>query len=112
MGVFTYSLEPDTPAAALPDHLSEEVKNERRDQLMQVQQQIAFGWSESRVGTQLQVIVDQSSPDEEVWLARSTADAPDVDAIVWLTAEDVQPGEIVSAEVVATHGYDLVAVRV
>ncbi len=113
MGVFTYSLEPDTPAAALPDQIPEEVKNERRDQLMAIQQQIAFEWGEAQVGTQIQAIVDQPGPDgEEVWLARSTADAPDVDAIVWLTAETARPGEIVTAEVVATHGYDLVAVRV
>lgn len=113
MGVFTYSFEPDTPAAVLPDQLPEELKSERRDHLMSVQQRLAFEWSESKVGQRIQVIVDQPGPDgEEVWLARSTADAPDVDAMVWLTAADTQPGDIVTAEVVATHGYDLVAVRV
>ena len=46
LGVFTYSFEPDTPAAKLPDHLPEEVKNERRDRLMAVQQDVAFEWNE------------------------------------------------------------------
>ena len=108
MGVFTYSLEPDTPAASLPDHLPEDVKNARRDQLMELQQQIAFEWSESKVGSQLQVIVDQPGPEDGVWLSRSTADAPDVDAMVWLTSSDAQPGDIVTAEVVATHGLSLI----
>ena len=111
MGVFTYSLEPDTPAASLPDHLPEDVKNQRRNRLMELQQDIAYRWSESKVGTQIQVIVDQVGPEDGVWLGRSTADAPDVDAIVWLTATTAQSGDIVSAEVVATHGYDLVAVQ-
>ena len=48
LGVFTYSFEPDTPAARLPDHLPEEVKNERQAELMAVQQEIAFDWNERR----------------------------------------------------------------
>src|SRR5689334_14229945 len=48
LGVFTYSFEPDTPAARLPDHLPEEVKNDRRDRLMAIQQEIAFDWNDSQ----------------------------------------------------------------
>jgi ribosomal protein S12 methylthiotransferase len=116
MGAFTYSLEPDTPAATLPDHVPEKVKEERRDHLMQVQQQVAFRWNEDKIGSQLEMIVDRPAPDvpttNNVWVARTFADAPDVDAVVWLTAPDTQPGEIVLGEVVATHGYDLVAAQV
>ena len=115
MGAFTYSLEPDTPAATLPDHVPEKVKEERRDHLMQVQQQVAFRWNEGKIGSQLEMIVDRPAPDvpaaNNVWVARTFADAPDVDAVVWLTAPDTQPGEIVLGEVVATHGYDLVAAQ-
>ena len=50
LGVFTYSFEPDTPAAKLPDHLPEEVKNERRERLMAVQQEIAFDWNDAQIG--------------------------------------------------------------
>ena len=63
-GVFPYSLEPGTPAERLPDHLPEEVKKERRDRLMEMQQEIAFAWSRPQVGREIEVIVD--GPDPEV----------------------------------------------
>ena len=55
VGVFTYSVEPDTPAAKLPDHLPERIKKERRNRLMAVQQQNAFAWCEERIGTRMDV---------------------------------------------------------
>ena len=72
LGVFTYSFEPDTPAARLPDHLPEEVKNARRDRLMEVQQEIAFAWNESQIGRRLDVLIDRPVPDEKnVWIGLS-----------------------------------------
>ena len=113
MGVFTYSLEPDTPAANLPGHLPEEVKNERRDALMALQQEIAFARAESQVGTQIEVLLDGPVPGEPgAWLGRTTADAPDVDANVFVSGEDLAAGKFVECEVVATAGYDLVAAAV
>jgi ribosomal protein S12 methylthiotransferase len=113
LGVFTYSFEPDTPAARLPDHLSEEVKNERRDRLMAAQQKIAFEWNNSQVGRRIDVIVDAPVPDENnAWVGRSYADAPDVDGVVYVTGEGLASGQFVPCEVVATSNYDLVAVAV
>jgi ribosomal protein S12 methylthiotransferase len=113
LGVFTYSFEPDTPAAKLPDHLSEEVKNERRDRLMAMQQQIAFEWNAGQVGRRLDVIIDAAVPDENnAWIGRSYADAPDVDGVVYVTGERLSVGSIVPCEVVATSEYDLVAAAV
>jgi ribosomal protein S12 methylthiotransferase len=113
MGVFTYSLESDTPAANLPDHVPEAVREERRDRLMAVQQEVAFEWTSAQVGKQIEVIIDQPVPDEKnVWIGRSTADAPDVDAAVYVTGgpHKLAVGRIVPCEVVTTQGYDLVAV--
>ncbi len=111
MGVFTYSYEPNTPSAALPGHLSEEVKQDRRDRLMQVQQEIAFAWNERQIGRQLDVIIDAPVPGEQsAWVGRSYADAPDVDGTVWVTGVGLSTGQIVNAEVVGTQGYDLIAV--
>jgi ribosomal protein S12 methylthiotransferase len=113
LGVFTYSFEPDTPAAKLPDHLSEEVKNGRREQLMAIQQDIAFEWNDAQIGRKLDVIIDAAVPDENnAWVGRSYADAPDVDGVVYVTGEKLKLGLIVPCEIVATSEYDLVAAAV
>jgi len=108
-GVFPYSLEPGTPAERLPEHLPEEVKLARRDRLMQIQQEVAFAWAASQVGSQRDVIID--CPDPEVpnhFLARSTADAPDIDALVRVKAKNLKPGDFVKVKITAADGYDLV----
>src|SRR5947199_429299 len=72
MGVFTYSLEPDTPAAKLPDHVPADVMEARREQLMQLQQQIAFTRNEHQIGRTLDVILDKSVAGEKnVFVGRS-----------------------------------------
>jgi ribosomal protein S12 methylthiotransferase len=118
VGVFTYSLEPDTPAARLDGHLPEEVKVARREELMRVQQGIAHDHARRQVGRTLDVIVDRRSAERpDVWIARTKGDAPDIDCVTWLTApgsETGRPltGRILPVEVVAAAGYDLAAVPV
>jgi ribosomal protein S12 methylthiotransferase len=110
VGVFTYSLEPGTPAERLPDHLPEEVKQARRDELMRIQQQIAFAHAQSQVGKELEMIVD--GPDPEVpghVLARTHADAPDIDCVVRLKGRNLKAGDLVRARVTGADGYDLMA---
>ncbi len=115
LGVFTYSLEPDTPSAVLPGHLPEEVKSERRDRLMEIQQQIVFKWNRSQIGLQKDVILDRPVPDESnVWIGRSHADAPDIDAAVYVTGgkKRLTAGKIVTCEIVTFQDYDLIGVAV
>lgn len=113
LGVFTYSFEPSTPSAKLPGHLPEEVKNERRNRLMEVQREIAFAWNERQIGQIRDVIVDQAVPDgKNAWIGRTTSDAPDVDGVVWLSGKGIRAGDILRSEIVATHEYDLVAARI
>jgi ribosomal protein S12 methylthiotransferase len=113
LGVFTYSFEPDTPAARLPDHLPEAVKNERRDELMALQQEVAFRWNDAQIGRRLDVLVDAAVPDENnAWVGRSYADAPDVDGVVYVTGERLSLGALVRCEIVARSDYDLIAVAV
>lgn len=113
VGVFTYSIEPDTPAAKLPDHLPERIKKERRNRLMAVQQQNAFAWCEERIGTRMDVLIDKVVDEaNNVWLGRSYADAPDVDATVFVTGEKDKPikaGDLIDCEIVSSKNYDLVA---
>jgi len=113
LGVFTYSFEPDTPAAKLPDHLPEEVKNERRARLMAEQQEVAFAWNDAQIGRQFDVLIDAAVPEQpNAWIGRSYADAPDVDGVVYVTGEELSAGRIVPCEVVGSSEYDLVAAQV
>jgi ribosomal protein S12 methylthiotransferase len=113
MGVFTYSFEPDTPAARLPDHLDEETKEGRRAALMAVQQQIAFEWNQAQIGRRIDVLLDRVVPGEKnAWIGRSHADAPDVDSVTYVTGRKLAAGRIVPCEIVATSEYDLVGVAV
>ena len=117
VGVFTYSLEPDTPAARLDDHLPEAEKAARRDELMRVQQGIAHDHARRQVGRILDVIVDRQSDErEDVWIGRSAADAPDIDCLVYVTAPGTSAahsltGRIIPVEIVAAAGYDLAGVH-
>ena len=115
MGVFTYSFEPDTPAANLPDHVEESVKEIRRERLMEVQQKVAFEFNESLLGKQVDVMIDHPINEQPgAWLGRSIYDAPDVDSIVYVTQtdHDLKPGDIVSNEIVGSRGYDLIGVAI
>lgn len=113
LGVFTYSYEPDTPAARLPDQLPECLKEERRERLMAVQQEVAFSWNAKQVGKRLDVLLDRKVPDQrDAWVGRGHADAPDVDGVVYVTGKKLAAGQIVPCEIVATSEYDLVAVAV
>ena len=109
-GVFTYSLEPGTPAAKLADHLPEDVKFARRDRIMSVQQEVAFAWSGSRVGQEIEVIIDGQDPEfANHFHARSHADSPDIDGLVRVKGKNLHSGDIVRVKVTAADGYDLAA---
>jgi ribosomal protein S12 methylthiotransferase len=113
MGVFTYSYEGDTPAARIPGHLPEEVKEPRREALMAVQQENAFAWNDAQVGKRFDVLLDTAVPGEKnAWVGRSFADAPDVDGVVFVTGKKLAAGQIVPVEIVARSNYDLVGVAV
>ncbi len=108
-GVFPYSYEPGTPAVKLDGHMAEEIKIERRDRLMQVQQEVALAWSHAQVGKTLEVIVD--GPDPEMpsqLLARGHADAPDIDCVVRVKGKGLRPGDIAMAKINAADDYDLI----
>jgi len=107
LGVFTYSLEPGTPAVKLDGHLPEPVKTERRDALMALQQPIAFEHAESLIGYELDVLIDEQAEEGEC-IGRTFADAPEIDGCVRIPAADLLVGEFVSVEITGREGYDLV----
>jgi ribosomal protein S12 methylthiotransferase len=110
LGVFSYSLEPDTPAARLPDHLSDQIKQARQERVMAVQQPIAQEFNETLVGRRLDVLIDSPSPEgRHGWVGRTYADAPDVDGVALLQGPGLEPGDLITCEIVAAEGYDLIA---
>ncbi|HEV3120916.1 MAG TPA: 30S ribosomal protein S12 methylthiotransferase RimO [Isosphaeraceae bacterium] len=110
LGAFTYSYEPGTPAIRLPDHLPEEVKIQRRDALMALQQPIAFAFNQSLVGKRLDVLIDGPySGGPGLWQGRTYADAPDVDGLAIIEGAGIQTGDLVPCTIVGAQGYDLIA---
>ncbi|MFO1092862.1 MAG: 30S ribosomal protein S12 methylthiotransferase RimO [Planctomycetaceae bacterium] len=109
MGVFTFSPEPGTPAMKLEDHLPDDVKEARRDELMAVQQEIAFNFGDSLVGYELDCLIDEQL-DGDTWTGRTYADAPEIDGTVVVQGQGLQPGSLIPVEIVQRQDYDLVGV--
>jgi len=113
LGAFAYSDEPGTAAHQLEGKLPDGTIRQRLDALLALQAGIAADWGRQQVGARRRVIIDAPLAEQPgVYLARSAADAPEVDGTVYLTAEEgpLQPGDFVECEVVASQGYDLIAV--
>jgi ribosomal protein S12 methylthiotransferase len=108
-GVFIYSFEPGTPATKLDGQLPEEVKQERRQRLMEIQQEVHLRWNEAQIGKIFEVIVDGADPEVPGHVqARGHADAPEIDCLVRVKAKNLRPGDLVSAKITSTDGYDLI----
>jgi len=111
LGVFEFREEPGTPAVELDGKLPKKVKKDRRDRLLAAQQPIAFAWNKAQIGKQMDVIIDSYiSGESNAYLGRSYADAPEIDGVIYVTGVNLKPGQIVSTEIVAVQGYDLIAV--
>lgn len=109
LGVFPYSQEEDTKAAEMPDQVSEEVKCFRRDELMELQQAIAFEKAEQMIGRVLDVMVEGKVADEDVYVTRTYRDAPNVDGYLFLnTSATLMTGDFVKVLVTDSNEYDLI----
>ena len=109
LGVFTYSREEDTPAAEMVEQIEEEIKASRRDEIMQIQQDIAFDKSNSRVGEIYEVMIEGKLPEEGVYIARTYMDAPDVDGYVFIQSDyNFDSGDFVKVEITRSDEYDLI----
>jgi ribosomal protein S12 methylthiotransferase len=111
LGVFTYSEEKGTPAAALPDDVPAEVKEERRARLMEIQEERLACSREALVGRTVEVLVEGPHPESDLLLAgRTEGQAPEIDGGVILTDAPrvLYPGEFVSMRIETAHAHDLV----
>ena len=109
LGVFCYSREEGTPAAGMPDQVSERVKRERYRRLMRAQARASFKRNRRLIDTVEQVIVEGYSEETELLLkGRSSRQAPDIDGLVYITAGDAKVGDIVSLRITDSSDYDLI----
>ena len=109
LGVFTYSQEEDTPAALMPDQIEEEVKLNRQRELMELQQFIAFEKAEAMIGQVLVVMIEGKIAEDEVYVARTYRDAPNVDGYLFIkTSANLMTGDLVKVLVTDCNEYDLI----
>lgn len=114
LGIFTYSEEEGTPAAKFTQKVPEEVKQQRKDALMALQQEVSKKINKGFVGQNMTVIIDGYLPEDDVYVARSYRDAPNVDGNVFITLNENDSRELMSGtflDVVITDSseYDLIA---
>ena len=109
LGVFTYSSEEDTPAARMKGQISEEVKEERQAELMELQQEIAFEKAEFLKEKAFTVMIEGYVSDENVYVGRTYMDAPGIDGLVFVqSGESFVSGDFVKVQVTGACEYDLI----
>lgn len=109
LGVFCYSREEGTAAAAMPDQVSERLKRERYKKLMRAQARVSFKRNRRLIDTIEQVIVEGYSEETDLLLkGRSSRQAPDIDGQVYITAGTASVGDIVNLKITDSSDYDLI----
>ena len=107
LGVFAYSREEGTAADLLPNHLEQEVKEERRDLVMMVQQGISEEINLQKVGRIYEVLIEEQIEDK-VYVGRTQYDAEEIDSIVYVKSHtQLQPGDFVNVKITSALEYDL-----
>ena len=109
LGCFAFSPEEDTVAFDLPGQLPEEIRQQRADTVMQLQTEIMAAAQAARVGQVVEVICDDYDPEQDVFLCRTAADAPDIDAVCYVSSEKtLEQGSFYQVRIVDSDVYDLV----
>ena len=109
LGVFKYSLEDGTPAAKLKGHLSDNVKEERYEKIMETQQKVSSNRNQKMVGKELECMIEDITEDGEYYIARSYMDVPNEDGVEFIkNNKEHNIGDFVKAKVVSSMEYDLI----
>ena len=115
LGVFPYSQEEDTPASEMEGQVPEKIKLQRQDEIMRLQQGIAFEKAREQIGRELRVIIVGYDPDHNEYLCRSYMDNPDIDSLVYVDAGEYHnelSGDMISCRIIEADGYDLIGERI
>ncbi|MCF7793631.1 MAG: 30S ribosomal protein S12 methylthiotransferase RimO [Candidatus Cloacimonetes bacterium] len=109
LGVFIYSEEDGTPSAKLLNDVEEEIAEQRKDEIMSLQQQISEDFLASLIGKKIKVIIDRKGNDGEFPLeGRSYFDAPEIDGTVFIESGEAEIGDIVEVEIEDSWEYDVI----
>lgn len=109
LGVFTYSPEEGTPAASMEGQIEEELKEERRGELMELQQEISLEKGNNRIGQELMVMIEGKVSGESAYIGRTYGDAPNVDGYLFVqTGELLMTGDFARVRVTGALEYDLI----
>ena len=108
LGAFSYSREENTPADKMPGHMEEEIKEERRDRVMMVQQRISEELNRKKIGKVYEVLVEEQV-DGNVYTGRTQGDAEEIDSIVYINSDrELEYGSFVNVEINDAMEYDLI----
>ena len=109
LGAFTYSPEEDTPAFSFENQVPDEVKQDRRDEIMELQQEIAFEKAEDMKDRVLEVMIEGKVADENAFVGRTYKDAPNVDGLIFVNADvPLMSGDFCRVRVTGALEYDLI----
>lgn len=109
LGVFTYSPEEGTPASLMPDQVGEDVKEKRRNAIMELQQEIAYEAAAKMEGKSVDAMIEGKIADEDAYVARTYKDAPNVDGYLFIhTDRQLMSGDFVKVRVTDSYEYDLI----
>ena len=113
LGIFTYSAEEGTPAYDFSPQIPDDVKKSRQEELYELQQAIAYEAAEAMKDTRLTVMVDGYLPEEDVYVARSYKDAPDIDGLVFVYSDrELVTGDMIDVRITDAREYDLEGVLI
>ncbi len=109
LGVFAYSPEEGTPAAEFDNQIDDDIKFSRRDEIMELQQEIAFDKAEDMVGKELVVMIEGKIPEENAYVGRTYMDSPGIDGNIFITTdEEMMSGDFCKVKVTGALEYDLI----
>lgn len=109
LGVFPYSLEEGTPAARMKKQIPTFLKKMRRNEIMRLQQKIAFEKAKEMIGQKLSVMIEGKLPEDGVFIGRTYKDAPNVDGMVFVNSDrELVTGDVVTVGITDFHEYDLI----
>lgn len=109
LGAFTYSAEENTPAAEYPDQIDEDVKEEWKSEVMELQEEVILDKNQDMIGRELEVLIEGKVADEDAYVGRSYRDAPDIDGYVFVrTNELLVTGDFVRIRITGAYEYDLI----